>query len=88
MKRRNAPSFSILGDDDNSGPAGDFIMCEGADLIMEADVIFGNGIAYEWTQLVDDGSGNATLQPLSSTEDNLRFRGRGSFGPVGCAHAG
>ena len=72
MKRRSAPAFSISGDD-NSGPASDFIMCEGADMVLEANVIFGGGIAYEWTQLVDDGSGNATLQPLSSTEEDIVF---------------
>ena len=48
-------------------------MCEGADLILEADVVFGGGIAYEWAQFVDDGSGNLTLQPLSSTDDNVIF---------------
>ena len=68
LRRRNAPSFSILGDDD-SGPAGDFIMCEGGDLIMEADVSFNGNVAYEWTQLVDDGAGNSTLQPISANED-------------------
>ena len=35
MLRRNAPAYSIMGDD-NSGPADDLIMCEGADLILEA----------------------------------------------------
>ena len=59
--------------DDNSGPASDFIMCDGADLILEANVIFGGGIAYEWSQLVDDGSGNATLQPMSSTDEDIVF---------------
>ena len=68
LRRRNAPSFSILGDDD-SGPAGDFIMCEGGDLIMEADVSFNGNVAYEWTQLVDDGAGNSTLQPIAGNED-------------------
>ena len=72
MLRRNAPAYSIMGDD-NSGPADDFIMCEGADLILEADVVFGGGIAYEWAQFVDDGSGNVTLQPLPSTDDNVIF---------------
>ena len=43
-------AFSIHGDDD-SGPAGDFIMCEGGDLILEADVSFNGNVAYEWAQL-------------------------------------
>ena len=71
MLRRNAPAYSIMGDD-NSGPADDLIMCEGADLILEADVVFGGGIAYEWAQFVDDGSGNLTLQLLPH-HDNVIF---------------
>ena len=72
MKRRSAPAFSIAGDD-NSGPANDLIMCEGADLILEADVTFGGGIAYEWAQFVDDGSGNLTLQSMSNTDEDVVF---------------
>ena len=72
MLRRTAPAFSIAGDD-NSGPANDFTMCEGADMVLEANVVFGGGIAYEWTQFVDDGSGNLTLQPLSSTDEDVVF---------------
>ena len=72
MLRRNAPSFSIVGDD-NSGPASDYIMCEGGDLILDTDVTFGGGIAYEWAQFVDDGSGNLTLQTLPSTDEDIIF---------------
>jgi len=67
---RAAPNFSVTGDD-TSGPAGDLVMCEGEDMVLNSFFNQGGASeAFSWAQYVPDGAGGFNLTPLSwSTEE-------------------
>lgn len=53
LNRRLAPAFSVTGDD-TSGPAGDLVMCEGADLTLNS-FVDQNGATETFSWQVDNG---------------------------------
>ena len=65
LSRRLAPTFTVSGDD-TSGPAGDLIMCEGADLTLNS-FVDQNGATETFFWQVDNG------YPNQINEDDAYF---------------
>ena len=65
LNRRLAPTFSVTGDD-TSGPAGDLVMCEGADLTLNS-FVDQNGTTETFSWQVANG------YPHEVNEDNAYF---------------
>lgn len=65
LSRRLAPSFTVTGDD-TSGPAGDLVMCEGADLTLNS-FVDQNGATESFFWQVDNG------YPNQINEDDAYF---------------
>ena len=65
LNRRLAPAFAVTGDD-TSGPAGDLVMCEGADLTLNS-FVDQNGATESFSWQVDDG------YPHQINEDDAYF---------------
>ena len=65
LSRRLAPTFTVTGDD-TSGPAGDLVMCEGADLTLNS-FVDQNGTTESFSWQVDNG------YPNQINEDDAYF---------------
>jgi len=65
LSRRLAPTFTVSGDD-TSGPAGDLVMCEGADLTLNS-FVDQNGATESFFWEVDNG------YPSQINEDDAYF---------------
>jgi gliding motility-associated-like protein len=73
LGRRQAPSFSVVGDD-TSGPSADVVLCEGEDLTLSGTAALNNvTITYDWQQYELNGAGDLELVPVVATSDDEAY---------------